>query len=433
MSKPTPPPSGASNHPNDFSPLVAPTATRHRFIVDPSEFDAYCDELEQAEAIAFDTEFVSEDCYRPDLCLIQVATSEGLAVIDPKPMESVDRFWHVITKGEHETIVHSGREELRFCLLATGSLPKKLVDVQLAAGLSGLEFPAAYRTLVFKLLREELAKAETRTNWRTRPLTEGQIAYALTDVDHLIPLRNALFKKLQRLDRLQCCYEETEIWARGVQRAEMVDPWRRVGGSGGLNPKALAIVKEVWEWREETARRRNCPARRVLRDDLIVELAKRGSHQLSKIRNIRGLDRGDLKRHLEEISARIEAVTSAPKNSWPRPQSQRPSGPSLGLLVQFLQTALGCICREQKVAPSIVGTSQDLRDFVAFRLGLSDQITEQDVSLLQGWRKKLVADILDQLLQGKVSIGVDNPKADQPLRLVGLAADTTPENDDSEG
>lgn len=427
MSKPTSASSGAPQDQAVFSPLVAPAATQHRIIVDQSEFEAYCDELQQVEAIAFDTEFVSEDCYRPDLCLIQVATSEGLVVIDPKPLESVDRFWQVITEGDHETIVHSGREELRFCLLATGALPKKLVDVQLAAGLSGLEYPAAYRTLVYKLLKEELAKAETRTNWRTRPLTEGQIAYALTDVDHLIPLRNALFKKLQRLERLQCCYEETEIWARGVQRAEMVDPWRRVGGTGGLKPKALAIVKEIWEWREETASRRNCPARRVLRDDLIVELAKRGSHQLSKIRNIRGLDRGDLKRHLEAIAARIEAVTSAPDTSWPRPQTQRPSGPSLGLLVQFLQTALGCICREQKVAPSIVGTSQDLRDFVAFRLGLSDQITERDVSLLQGWRKKLVADVLDQLLQGHVSIGVASPKADQPLRLFGLAADMTEE------
>ena len=79
------------------------------------------------------------------------------------------------------------------------------------------------------------------------------------------------------------------------------------------------------------------------------------------------------------------------------------------------------------MAPSIVGTSQDLRDFVAFRLGLSDQITERDVSLLQGWRKKLVADVLDQLLQGHVSIGVASPKADQPLRLFGLSADMTEE------
>ena len=87
--------------------------------------------------------------------------------------------------------------------------------------------------------------------------------------------------------------------------------------------------------------------------------------------------------------------------------------------MQFLQTALGCICREKKIATSIVGTSQDLRDFVAFRLGLSDQIAEQDESLLQGWRQKLVSDLLDQLLRGEISIGVDNPKADQPLRLFG--------------
>ena len=408
---------------SSFEPLTPPASSNHRMIVEQREFDDYCAELESAEAIAFDTEFVSEDGYRPDLCLIQVATRDGLVVIDPKPLDSVDRFWQVIIEGDHETIVHSGREELRFCLHATEALPKKLIDVQLAAGLTGLEYPAAYRTLVHKLVHVELSKAETRTNWRARPLTEGQIGYALTDVDHLIPLRNELFKRLARLDRVQCCYEETEIWARGVQRAEMVDPWRRVGGSGGLNPKGLAIVKAVWEWREETASRRNCPARRVLRDDLVVELAKRSSHNLSKIKNIRGFDRGDLKRHLDEISSRIESVLNSSPSTWPRPRNQRPSGPSLGLLVQFLQTALGCICREKKIATSIVGTSQDLRDFVAFRLGLSDQIAEQDVALLQGWRQKLVADLLDQLLRGEISIGVDNPKADQPLRLFGPIED----------
>ncbi|MEC7602808.1 MAG: hypothetical protein VXX31_08695, partial [Planctomycetota bacterium] len=156
---------------------------------------------------------------------------------------------------------------------------------------------------------------------------------------------------------------------------------------------------------------------------LVVELAKRSSHNLSKIKNIRGFDRGDLKRHLDEISSRIESVLNSSPSTWPRPRNQRPSGPSLGLLVQFLQTALGCICREKKIATSIVGTSQDLRDFVAFRLGLSDQIAEQDVALLQGWRQKLVADLLDQLLRGEISIGVDNPKADQPLRLFGPIED----------
>ena len=304
---------------SSFEPLTPPASSNHRMIVEQREFDDYCAELESAEAIAFDTEFVSEDCYRPDLCLIQVATQDGLVVFDPKPLDSVDRFWQVIIEGDHETIVHSGREELRFCLHATEALPKKLIDVQLAAGRTGVEYPAAYRTLVHKLVHVELSKAETRTNWRARPLTEGQIGYALTDVDHLIPLRNELFKRLARLDRVQCSYEETEIWARGVQRAEMVDPWRRVGGSGGLNPKGLAIVKAVWEWREETASRRNCPARRVLRDDLVVELAKRSSHNLSKIKNIRGFDRGDLKRHLDEISSRIESVLNSSPTTWPGP------------------------------------------------------------------------------------------------------------------
>ena len=98
---------------SSFEPLTPPASSNHRMIVEQREFDDYCAELESAEAIAFDTEFVSEDCYRPDLCLIQVATQDGLVVIDPKPLDSVDRFWQVIIEGDHEPIVHSGREAHR--------------------------------------------------------------------------------------------------------------------------------------------------------------------------------------------------------------------------------------------------------------------------------------------------------------------------------
>jgi len=391
-----------------------------RMIVRQDDFVRYCDHLRKCESIAFDTEFVSEDCYRPDLCLIQVATAGGMALIDPKALDSVDLFWEVLTDGDHETVVHAGREELRFCLFATGRLPKRLFDVQIAAGFVGLEYPAAYRTLVHRLAHRDLAKEETRTNWRHRPLTDSQIAYALTDVEHLIPIRETLRKRLGKLGREAWAAQETDEWAQSVRAAELHEPWRRVGGSATLSSKGLAIVREVWQWREETARRRDCPARRVLRDDLIIELAKRATPNLAKIRSLRGLERGDLKRHLEEIATRIQNVLAADKSTWPEPHRSTSAGPPLNLLIQFLQTALGCLCRDRKIAPGIVATSQDLRDFVAHRLGLGDRADASQISLLQGWRRELVVEPLDRLLAGEWSIGVENPVADQPLRLVSF-------------
>ena len=116
----------------------------------------FCDSAAGAQCLAFDTEFVSEDTYRPHLCLIQIAADDRLAVIDPIAIEDVTCFWELLAKPGHETIVHAGREEFRFCLDAIGQRPTNWFDIQIAAGFVGLEYPAAYSTLISKLLGKNL-------------------------------------------------------------------------------------------------------------------------------------------------------------------------------------------------------------------------------------------------------------------------------------
>ena len=161
-----------------------------------------CHELRGAESIEFDTEFVSERTYRPQLCLVQVAWADRLAVIDTLAVSDVSPFWTVITEGNHETVVHAGREELAFALASVGRRPKRLFDVQIAAGMVGYEYPAGYGSLNAKILGEKINKGETRTNWHHRPLTQHQIQYALSDVVNLKLIRDKLHEGLQQLDRV---------------------------------------------------------------------------------------------------------------------------------------------------------------------------------------------------------------------------------------
>ena len=148
----------------------------------------YCGELASAPAIAFDTEFVSEHTYRPVLCLVQVAAGGRLAVIDALAVADMKPFWEAIVAAGHQTVVHAGRGEMEFCLHAVERLPERLFDVQIAAGLVGIEYPVGFSTLVQKLLGLPSAKHETRTDWRQRPLSKRQIEYALEDALHLQPL-----------------------------------------------------------------------------------------------------------------------------------------------------------------------------------------------------------------------------------------------------
>ena len=147
----------------------------HEHITTDRALARLCADLASAESIAFDTEFVSEHSYRPELCLIQVAAGDRLAVIDPQPLASVRPFWELLAAPGHQTIVHAGREELLFCLGAVGKPPHDLFDVQIAAGLVGYEYPAGYSSLLAKLVGKRLQKGETRTDWRRRPLSAGQI------------------------------------------------------------------------------------------------------------------------------------------------------------------------------------------------------------------------------------------------------------------
>lgn len=383
-------------------------------ITTASQLEALCERLAACPSIAFDTEFVSEHTYRPQLCLIQVAAGDELSVIDPLALDDLTPFWQVLTVPGHETIVHAGREEIGFCLTAVGKPPAQLFDVQLAAGFIGLEFPAGYGNLISKLLGLVPRKGETRTDWRRRPLSDRQVDYALEDVRHLAPLRDKLHARLNELERLHWFVGEMTAFINEVDESRRRERWRKVSGSSGLSGRSQAIVRELWLWRDREAARRDCPVRRVLRDDLIVELAKRRSADPKQVRALRGMERGDLQRLLPGLCKAIEAALEVPETDCPG-VLRREASPQLTMLGQFLSSALSSICRAAEVSPSLVGTANDVRDLVAFQLGEYEGAGRELPVLAQGWRAEVVGQLLDDLLAGKVSIRIRDPRAEQPL------------------
>ena len=377
----------------------------------------FCDSVAGAQCLGFDTEFVSEDTYRPQLCLIQIAADDRLAVIDPLAIEDVTPFWDLLAQPGHETIVHAGREEFLFCLAAIGRRPTNWFDIQIAAGFVGLEYPAAYNTLISKLVGKSLPKGETRTDWRRRPLSDQQLEYALQDVVYLKQISEILVGRLDKLGRREWLADELDSWLTQVEDAENTEQWRRVSGSAGLSSRKLAIVREVWRWRDGEAARRNAPPKRILRNDLIVEIARRQTDNVQRIRSVRGMEHRHLQRHLESIADCVRRALALPDGDCPRRLRRVDSSqPSLVLLGQFLNTALGCICRTSELAPGLVGSVQDMRDLVAQRLGLASP-DAQPPRLEQGWRAKVLGPEIDKLLRGELGLRVAVPMADQPLSL----------------
>lgn len=386
------------------------------------------EKLRGAKRIGFDTEFVSEDTFRPELCLVQVASEDLMAVIDPQPIADMRPFWRLLAEGDHITIAHAAREELNFSLTAVGAPPANLFDTQIAAAFCSNEYPAAYSSVVSRFVGRKVAKGEQRTDWRRRPLTEDQLNYALEDVRYLFELHDKISAKIAKYHRESWLEEEMESFVAEVTAARSRKRWRKVSGIGNLGPRNLAIVRELWEWRQSEAERRDIPPRRVLRDDLIVELAKQKNAKPERIRSIRGMQYGQLKKVTPEIAACVQRGLDASLDEFKRKRGPAPP-PQLNLLGQFLSPAIASVCRGKNVAASLTGTASDFRDMIADHLGYGTEDGEPP-ALAQGWRAELIGNLINDLLDGKKSIRIKNPKSEHPLAIDGVDDEEIDDDDD---
>jgi ribonuclease D len=372
------------------------------------------DRLATQPFLGFDTEFVSEHTYRSQLCLIQVAAPGVLAVIDTLAVAELEPFWRLLTDPARTTIVHAGREEMGFILHAIGERPTQLFDVQLAAGLVDHDYPAGYAALVRRLLNLPTNKGETRTDWRRRPLSDSQLDYALDDVRYLEPMWRKLQAKLEATGRSAWMATEMGSWQDDVAESFTRKRWRRVSGLSGLSRRELAVAQEVWHWRDAVAEQRDMPPKRVLRDDLLVELCKRKSADPRHISAIRGMQRSDLRHILPGLADAIDRGLSLPDDECPGGEKHRAPPSHVAVLGQFMATAVAGMCRQMKIAPALVGTASDMRDLLAWKLGYRDEDAPPP-SLATGWRREVVGDLIDDLLSGKAALRVGNLNSSDPL------------------
>ncbi|MFO0841614.1 MAG: ribonuclease D [Gemmataceae bacterium] len=220
----------------------------------PEGLQECCAYLSTCSVIGFDTEFVGEETYHPKLCLVQVATHGRLFLIDPFEAGPLDAFWQLLLDPARAVVVHAGREEVRLCRLWSGHAPANLFDLQLAAGLAGLPYPLGHGALVGQILGVRLAKGETLTEWRRRPLTPEQVRYAFDDVRFLLRAHERLTYRLAKLGRLDWATEEFARLAttagprtpplRSCQRKPKWD-------LACAGPQRLAVVRVLYRCKRE--------------------------------------------------------------------------------------------------------------------------------------------------------------------------------------
>ncbi len=378
-------------------------------------FDKLCDEIADAGIAAFDTEFVSESYYKPKLCLVQLATPQGAYLVDPLAVPDMSQWWSLMADDETTIIVHGGREEIRFCQRYTGSMPRRLIDVQVAEGLLSRGYPLAYKNIVSKVVGKTVGSHETRSDWERRPLAQKQLDYAVEDVDYLLEIWDRQAQTLQKLGRLDWAYAEFDRLIDTVQQEQDREGWRRLSGIQKFTPKEQVVARALYEWRDRTAEMHDRPARVMFRDDMLLELVRRQPRSVNDMNLTRGMQRRDYQSVAEEIIEVIRAAQSLPTEQWPHSPTGRSNPPLDDVLSKLLSLALANRCADMNLSMSLVGTMADIDELI--RWHVLDGRRGPQPRLLAGWRAEVCGDLLTDLLDGKVSLRVSNPRSDAPLRF----------------
>lgn len=375
------------------------------YIADPRSFQTLCRQLRESPRIALDTEFVGEHSFVPRLELIQVAAGDLCAVVDYPAIGSLDGFAELLGDPGIEKVIHAGRQDLELFHALTGQVPVSIFDTQVAAAMVGYGTQVAYAQLVQRILDVKLDKSHTLSNWSQRPLTEEQIAYALEDVRHLLPVHDHLQRRLQTLGRLDWVKEEfTRLESKVSDRSQDARlRYQRVRGWDSLKPRSASVLRELAAWRDDEAQRRNVPRGRVIRDEVLLELARRAPATRAALRATRGLHQAEAERNGDALLALIKKGLAVPPSEWPEvPKVSRPEPDAAGL-VDLLQAVVKARALEEEIAPSLLASAADLQTLVDAKQDRG----KLDLPLLRGWRRKLAGDAVLQVLEGKIAASVD--------------------------
>jgi ribonuclease D len=378
------------------------SATTIEHLRDPAEVQAFASDARSEGRLALDTEFVWERTYSPVPCLLQLATSQRLAVIDPLEDVDVGPIAALVGDPGVQLVMHAPAGDLLLFATRYGVRATSVFDTQLAAGFVGHGISMAYDRLVERALGVTLTHNETFSDWSRRPLTEAQIAYASDDVRYLFDLADALVARLDQMGRRP--WAEDEI-ARRYGPAATIEPdpqraYLKVARRGRLSGRQLAALRAVAAWREEEARARDLPPGWVLKDPSVVEVARRNPQDAAALGRLRGL--GNLsgaaaQRLLDALSRAAEAEPVQGARELPPGLARRVAAAS----------ALGAVlvrarCEGAHIAPELVATRAELESFVEAMANGAD-----DHGLLAGWRRELVGAELKELVQGNVALALE--------------------------
>ena len=378
----------------------------HPLITTSEALAELCARLAKSDFVAVDTEFMRENTYWPELCLVQIADSTEAAAIDPlAPGLDMTPLLDLLTANEDVLkVFHAGGQDVEIIYNLTGRTPHPIFDTQVAMMAVSQSEQIGYSNLVESWLGMAVDKGARFTDWSRRPLTERQIEYAIGDVTHLATIFPKLLKKLIRTGRGHWLDIEMEKLADPENyRTDPQTAWQRIKAAG-RNPAVLGRLKALAAWREDEAQRKNLPRGRIVRDETLADIASHPPKVQADLAKVRGLSTGWKDNEIgKRLMAVLEAATPLSDAEMP-PRTPRgaPLGKEGALVADLLKLLLKIRSREIDVASRLLARSDDLELLAAG--------VREGLAILEGWRFEQFGKDALNLVEGKLAFAVVSGK-----------------------
>jgi ribonuclease D len=373
-----------------------------RYIDSTAELETLCAQLSGAQWMTLDTEFLREKTYYPKLCLLQVAVPGVVACVDPLAIEDISPLLDVIYDPGITKVMHAARQDMEILYHLRGVLPAPVFDTQIAALLLGFSDQVGYGTLVSELLGVTLDKLHTRADWSQRPLSPEQVRYAADDVIYLAQVYERLVERLGDLGRLDWLTEDferlvqAELYSNPPQQA-----WLKVRGINRLKGASLSVLQALAGWRESQAQRLDRPKGWLLRDDVMVDIARHLPGDRTALGKIRGLSERVVSKNGEQLLGLVAEAREREPDPLPASGPKKRLKPEQDALVDAMLAVVRLCALENSLNPAVLASRKQLEALVT---------GNRDTAVMQGWRRKLAGERLQAMLDGALVLRVSGGK-----------------------
>ncbi len=377
-----------------------------KVITKTADLQAFMDRLADEPYVTIDTEFLRDSTYYAKLCLVQVGGREEAMCVDPLA-DGIDLepLYALLRNPKILKVFHAARQDLEIFFQMMGEVPAPLFDSQIAAMVCGYGESVGYEQLVREIANQKLDKSNRFTDWSRRPLSEKQIKYALGDVTHLRVIYEHLEKQIIKQGRAHWLTEEMEILTDpATYEMKPEDSWKRLK-LRSTEPLFVLTAQLLASWRESEAQRRDLPRNRVIRDDVILELAaQRPGNQdaLSRIRGLGGNAKGKTGDALLRI---IKQAMDTPAGDRPQLERKKPINGKAAATVELLKVLLKGRCAQHGVAAKMVATVADLEALAEHAISGKPEHDEH-IPTLRGWRHEIFGGPAQKLMRGELALAM---------------------------